>query len=192
MIKNLIYQIKKVYEELLNKLKSMFGKAKYKHVKKQSKLDKDVVLGTVHKLSRKHLIVGVKVITHKGIASITKLCPSNWVNVSYGSGKGGSHKAGDLFQYFVEVQDIHNDTVKLLPLSYADYEFIHPKEAEDLWIEGHITKKNYFQLTDQEKEDRAHLPIFNKSWEGPHILIKLEEENINLKLKARKLVTIKK
>ena len=157
---------------------------------KQSSLDKDIVLGCLQKrICTNNLKVGVKVVTTAaGIANVLELKSKGWVVVSYKQHRRiAEHHISKLYQYFVEVKDRTNDIISLYPLSYADYEYIHPDEDNNVWFEGHITKLRYFQLIDEVKEEpeRKLLPYFNSSRTGKNILEKLREDDIEITIKSK-------
>lgn len=182
-------------KKIINKLQSFYNNI-YNNISQQdvpikNKLDKDLILALVKLDNARHIEVGVKVMTESGIAHIKEVKNIKWVSVSYKNGRWIKEiRIEKLSQYYAHYHDRYNDTNHVYPLSYADYEFIHP-DWDEIWLEGTITNKKYFQISDQEKEKWAHLPDFNKSAIGRHILKKLEEKKIDLKFEHNNLISIK-
>lgn len=173
-------------------IKSLYYNYRYNgnthYVKKQSHLEKDIVLGLLQLRKARHIKVGVKVKTQEGIANIKELIANNWIRVSYINSRfrnNVEHKVYHLFQYFVQVEDRRKGGYKIFRLSYSDYEYIHPDEDNNVWLEGFITNSKYFKLTDEVKEDRKAIPIFNKCSGGVKILEKLKDENIDVIIKTK-------
>ena len=170
---------------LINKCKEIIGKRRTKHIKKKSKLDKDVVLGILQTLRADHIKEGVKVLTPKGIGFIKEIFKFPYVRVSH-LNRTCDYKKNDLKQIFFSVYNKKTDELKVYPLSYADYEYIKPNELqskERVYLEGHITNKRYYQLTDALKEEREYLTVFNKSKHSQDVYLELKEKQLLTKIK---------
>jgi hypothetical protein len=177
----MIDKIKKYLHTFQSWCKRQYGTKVKKHRKKASTLDKDVVLGTMEFLTARHIKEGRPVIGPHGIGFIKKIHGrSGWLTIVYSSKRVADHKVDKLKQIYFTVLDRKNDTVKVFPLSFADYKYIDYGEGTDVDIEGHITNKQYFQLTDQEKADREHLTVFNESKHSQDVLRELKEKGYSL------------
>ena len=118
----MLNKIKQKYEKILK-----YFKKGATHVKKASRLDKDIVLGSLCLYPVKHVKEGVKVTGPHGIGHIKKV-KFPWITVTYFSGRTAEHKQNKLYQIFFSVYDRVQEQVRIFPLSYADYGYIHPDE----------------------------------------------------------------
>jgi len=184
------YYFEKYFTPLLNKIKAVWGKTRNKHIKKQSKLNKDIVLGLLQLVKADHLVIGVKVLGPRGVGFIKEIDSNNYpyIRISYpGEDRVSDHKHEKLFQYKFSV---HNKwkahALKVYSLSYADYEYIAPDEVNTengAYIEGTITNKGYFKITDEEKADRKVLTVYNETGHNQNVYRKLRDQNLLTKTK---------
>lgn len=178
-----------IFKKIRNYLRSVWGKQTYRHTKKKSKLDKDVILGKLQILQATDIRLGVKIIGPRGIAHIKEILRHPWVRVRYTNNRISDHDHKKLYQYFFLVYNKRKLITTIYPLSYADYEYIDREQATDTkietWIEGHITKLGYYQLTKAEKEDREYLTEFNKDGHSQGVLCRLKKRNLLTKINQK-------
>ena len=179
---------------MLNKikkfLKSLFKRKDSDHIKKSSTYQKDVLLGQLQVLQATDLRVGVKVLGFQGLAHIKEIKNHPWIRIKYHHGRGADHENIKLLQYFFSVHNHKKNITTVYPLSFADYEYIDPCEADivirqkgECWLEGHITNKGYFQLIKDVKQQREHLTVINESGQGRDTWRKLKSKNLLTKIK---------
>lgn len=172
---------------MLNKIykyfKSLIKREDADHIKKSSTYAKDVLLGKLQVLQATDLRKGVKVLGFYGLAHIKEIKHHPWIRLKYHHGRGADHEDFKLLQYFFSVHNHKKNVTTLYALSFSDYEYIDPCEADkvlrkegEVWLEGHITNKGYFQLIDDVKKQRKDLPVYNRSGEGRDIRRKLQKE----------------
>jgi len=172
------------FKKFLKKLFS-FKKNKNKDIKKADTYNKDVRLGRLEVLPISDIRAGVKSLGPHGLCHIKEELPHPWLRVKYLSGRISDHKRELFHQYFITIMDNVTKQPLVYPLSYSDYTYIDPCEAdkakngEEIYLEGHITNKSYFKLLDATKEQREHLAVFNASGQGRDIWRKLKSKNIS-------------
>jgi len=181
MLVTLKYYLNKLWQHLLNNIKKIKGKH---FIKKQDSLEKDIVLGVLSLLEIKHVQKGVKVLGPHGIGYIKNIDNFPWITVSYNNGlRISDHKKDKLYQYFVTIHTKNIDKIRIIPLSYAEYEYIDVTSDIGDNFEGHITNKNYFQLLKETKQEREYLTVFNESKKGQEVLKKLKKKQLLTKIK---------
>lgn len=176
-----------MWKKLKKFFKQLFTRKKKKkdHIRKADTYAKDVRLGRLEVLPASDLRLGVRLLGPHGIAHIKEVLTFPWIRVNYLSGRTSDHKKELLHQYFFTIMDNVTEQPRVYPLSYSDYLYIDPCEAdraingEEIYLEGHITRKQYFQLLDATKEQREHLDVFNASGMGRDIWRKLKSKSIS-------------
>ena len=160
------------------------------HIKKASTYQKDILLGQLQVLQATDLRVGVKVLGHQGLAHIQEIKHHPWIRIKYHHGRGADHESMKLLQYFFSVHNYIKKITTVYPLSFADYEYIDPCEADNVirkekecWLEGTITNKGYYQLIKEVKQQREHLPVFNESGQSRDTWRKLKSKNLLTQIK---------
>jgi hypothetical protein len=175
--------MKKLWKRIKKWYYSTFFKPKTRT--KASTTGKTIVLGILYRDRVRHLEEGVTVITHDGIATIVgpDRGSKSWFIISFKNGRKKSTHIQNIFQYFVRIEYPNEVPRKIYPLSYSHYQYIHPDEDNKLWIEGTITKRNYFLILDEELEKRKHIPYFYSVHNGYQILEKLHQDKIEITIK---------
>ena len=182
---NLITRVQLFFKKLKDKTVD-----KKKHTTKKNMYTRDIKLGVLHKLPIRSIVVGTKVVTREGIGNVKALKENNWVVVTYPFSRTVQIKKENIFQYFIEIHSRWEPNKTLHPLSYSDYEYIHPKDTEDnheTWFEGFITQKKYFKLIDEVIEQRKNLPLFYRKKAGISLLRQLEKNGDDLQITKGKL-----
>ena len=153
---------------MLNKIKkylkyvySLIKGEELGHIKKSSTYEKDILFGKLQVLQASDLRKGVKVLGFYGLAHIKEIKHYPWIRLKYHHGRGSDHEDFKLLQYFFSVHNHEKNITTVYPLSYADYEYIDPCEADkvirkegEVWLEGIITNKGYYQLLGDIKKQR--------------------------------------
>jgi hypothetical protein len=109
--------------------------------------------------------------------------------LTYGHKQKVEKKKAAVWQYIVHTYDPYSKERLVLPLSFADYEYIDENQLGTR-LEMNITKRRYAKMTNEERARHSYLYHFNANQGGKQILKKLHEDG--LLDEEGTLITIKK